>query len=117
MNPAKTLSNPRQTPIILLTLATALIHLVLLNILLVNSDMGISIPFILNGLGYMALLAAYYLPLPWVKEQRSLVRWAFIGFTAVTILLWVIMGSRNYVGYIDKLIEVALIVLLYLDRK
>jgi hypothetical protein len=94
--------------IILLTLFTAAVHLTL------------SFPdamFILNGLGYLGLLAALYLPLPVAKDNRRLVRWAFIGYTALTIVLWVFLGARNMGAYADKLGEVLLIVCLWLEGR
>ena len=94
--------------IIVLTLATALIHLQL------NFPDPV---FIMNGLGYLGLLAALYLPLPQVSRYRNLARWALIGFTALTIFLWVLFGARIPIGYIDKAIEIALIALLLLDAR
>ena len=94
--------------IIPLTLFTALVHLTL------------SFPdvmFILNGLGYLALLGALYLPLPVVKDNRRPVRWVFIGYTALTIVLWAIMGMRIPLAYVDKLAEVVLIVCLWMDGR
>ena len=99
---------PRQIGILLLGLATAGIHFSLLFP---------DVMFILNGLGYLALLAAYFLPLPFAKDNRGLVRWAFIAFTLVTILAWVFIGTRSTIGYVDKLIEVALVILLFLDGR
>ena len=100
-----------QVAIVLLTLATAFIHL---SLFFPNAL------FILNGLGYLALLAAYFLPLPFVKDNRSLVRWAFMGFTAVTILAWIAMGDKSWpggaLGYFAKLIELVLIFSLWRDR-
>ncbi len=103
--------SPAKIAIILLTIATAGIHFTLL------------FPdpiFILNGLGYLALLAAYFLPLPFAKDNLSLVRWAFIGYTAVTVLAWVVMGEKSWpagmMGYATKLIEVALLALLWRDK-
>lgn len=101
-----------QIGIIVLTLATAVIHAIVLNIMLP----GISIPFTLNGIGYVGLLALYFLPIAVARDNRDLVRWAFIGFTAVTILLWVAIGQRSFIGYLDKAIEVLLLVLLWMDR-
>ncbi len=92
--------------IVLLTLATAIIHLQL-----AFPDPG----FILNGLGYLALLAALYLPVPRLAHRRNVVRWVLIGYTALTILLWVVLGARTPIGYVDKAIEVALIALLLLE--
>ena len=92
--------------IAVLTLATALIHL----------QLNFPDPmFILNGLGYLALLAA--LLLPSLARYRRLVRWALIGYAAITILLWILLGARTPIGYIDKVIEVALISLLLLETR
>jgi hypothetical protein len=102
---------PLQIGIILLTLVTAAIHFTLLfpNVM-----------FILNALGYLTLLAAYFLPIPWAKNNHNLVRWAFIGFTLVTILAWVAIGDKSWpagaLGYFTKLVEVVLVVLLFMDR-
>jgi hypothetical protein len=94
--------------IVLLTLATALIHL----------QLAFPDPaFILNGLGYLTLLAALYLPVPRLARYRNVVRWVLVGFTALTIFLWVLLGARTPIGYVDKAIEVALIVLLLLEAR
>ncbi|CAN5585397.1 hypothetical protein BH24ACT22_BH24ACT22_07570 [soil metagenome] len=97
-----------QIGIVLLTLGTALIHLFL------------AFPnpvFILNGLGYLALLAALYLPIPQLTQYRRVTRWTLVGFTALTIFLWILFGARTPIGYADKLIEVALIVLLTVEGR
>jgi hypothetical protein len=60
------------------------------------------------------LTAAYFLPQ--LKAYRGKVRWVFIGFTAVTVIAWVAIGERNALGYITKVIELALIALLWIDR-
>jgi hypothetical protein len=94
--------------IVLLTLGTALIHL------------QIDFPdpvFILNGLGYLTLLAALYLPIPRIARYQTLVRLVLIGYAALTIFLWVLFGLRTPVGYIDKAIEVALIALLLVEAR
>ena len=97
-----------QGGIILLTVATAVIHFSLLFP---------DVLFILNGLGYLGLLAALYLPIPQLRNHRHLVRWVLLGYTALTVILWVIMGSRNLIGYVDKAIEIVLIVLLWLESR
>ena len=114
MNAQKSTFGLNQVLIILLALATALIHLVLLNMLIGKVD----VLFTLNGLGFLGLLAAYLLPLPFAKDNRGLVRWALIGFTLVTILAYLIMG-RPYMplGIATKVIEAALIVFLLLDGR
>jgi hypothetical protein len=99
---------PMQWGIILLTVATAVIHFSLL------------FPdalFILNGLGYLGLLAALYLPISQLKSHRRLVRWVLLGYTALTVIPWVIMGSRILIGYVDKAIEIVLIILLWLESR
>ena len=101
-----------QIGIIILTLATALIHFSLLFP---------DIMFILNGLGYLALLAAYFLPIDIARKNHNLVRWLFILYTAVTIIAWVMIGDKSWpagaFGYVTKLIEVILIVLLVVDGR
>lgn len=99
---------PVQIGIIVLTLATALIHIVL------------AIPqrllmFYLNGVGYVALLVALFAPpLP---PFRRLTRWTLLGYAALTVLLWVRLGERSLTAYIDKLIEVALIGMLWVEER
>ena len=117
MNQAKTQMNPRKIGIIGLTIATALIHIALAFYAIRLGDMTTLIMFLLNGVGYLVLLAAYFLPLPLARDYPKLVRWAFIAFTAVTILGWVAIGSRNPVGYVDKVIELVLIILLLTDKE
>jgi len=95
--------------VIVLTVGTALIHLYL-------GLQGFPL-FILNGLGYLALLAALTLPIPRISDYRSLTRWVLAGYTTLTILLWILVGARNSIGYADKIIELALIVLLVLEAR
>jgi hypothetical protein len=99
---------PLQFGVILLTFATAIIHLAL-------GIPNMMVMFILNGIGYIVLVIALYLPA--LKKQQSWIRWALIAFTAVTILGWVFVGARTTIAYADKLIEVALIVMLLLDGR
>lgn len=97
-----------QIGIIVLTLCTALIHL----------QLNFPDPmFILNGLGYLALLAALYLPISQLQDYWHLVRWTLVGYTALTIFLWILFGARTPIGYIDKLVEVALILLLLIESR
>jgi hypothetical protein len=103
--------------IFLLTLATAIIHLYLA--LTAMSFMGFNFGvmlFILNGLGYLALLAALQLPIPQLARFRSAARWALVGFAALTIVLFFVMAPEyTIIGYVDKAIEVTLIALLLAD--
>ena len=115
MNNSRPALGPLQYAVIVLTVLTALLHLVL--------GMGffqdmLGKLFVLNGLGYLALLAALYF-LPQFAGQRSLVRWALMAFTAVTIVAWLVMNGdfSDMTGLATKAIEVALIVVLYLDSR
>jgi hypothetical protein len=102
---------PIQIAIVLLTVATAVIHLAL------------GIPnnltmFILNGIGYLVLLVALYLPQ--LRAYQNYTRWVLIAYTAVTILAWAVITSFDLtdpIAVITKLIEVALIVCLFLERR
>jgi hypothetical protein len=101
-----------QIGIVVLTLITAVVHFTLL------------FPdpvFILNSLAYLALLAAYFLPVPIARDNRRLVRWVYMGFVAVTILAWVAIGDKSWpagaLGYFTKVIELVLIALLWNDRR
>ncbi|MGH3148375.1 MAG: hypothetical protein ACRDTR_21545 [Rubrobacter sp.] len=101
--------NTLRVGVIVLALGTAAIHLYL----------GLSgLPlFVLNGLGYLALVTALYLPVPQLTRYRSAVRWVLVGYTALTIVLWILVGARTPLGYADKLIEVALITLLLIESR
>ncbi|HVP20488.1 MAG TPA: hypothetical protein VMS73_01360 [Anaerolineaceae bacterium] len=97
--------------IIIITVITALVHLYLA----ITSN-PFDIVFFLNFLGYLALLAAYILPIPILKDYKGLVRWVFMAFVVVTIIAWILVGLRVWFAYIDKILEVALVVLLWFDK-
>ena len=100
-----------QIAIILLTLATALIHLTL------GIRFGMT-QFILNGIGYLGLLVALFLPQ--LRQYQNYIRWALMGFAAVTILAWAFITGfdlTNPLAVITKLIEIVLIVCLFLDGR
>ena len=94
--------------IVALTLATAYIHSTLGGLL-----------FTLNALGYVALaialVGAFLIPITIVQQLRWLPRVALIGYAALTIIGWLVMGPRYEMAYLSKVIEVALIALLVID--
>jgi hypothetical protein len=98
--------------IAILTLITAAVHLVFLNVSLGTIDPT----FTLNGIGYLTLLVLYFLPQ--LQARHSLIRWVYMGFAAVTILAWIALGVKTWpggaLGYITKLVEIGLIVLLWI---
>ena len=104
----------RQYAIIALTLATAVIHLILGFM----SGGAFGAVFILNGLGYIVLLVALYF-VPQLVAQRSMIRYALLLFTAVTFILYFAFNWPDIwspMGLIDKAIELVLIILLWMDR-
>lgn len=98
--------------IVVLTLFTAMIHLYL------GLSSGLP-PFVLNGLGYLALLAALYLPVPQLVSYQNVVRWVLVGYAALTIVLWLVItgGASTAIGYVDKVAELLLIVLLLTEAR
>jgi len=102
--------------IIIFCLATAFLHLSLL------SKMGLD-PIALNGLGYLALLGAYFLPISFFQQRHKLAWWALVGYTLLTIVLWIILGDKQFVpgtsaaiGYYAKAAEVFLLAFLWADK-
>ena len=113
MQVTATRTNSSRITLIILTVITALIHFER-----AIEDPDIRILFILNGLGYFALLAGFYLPA--FQRFHKAIRWIFIGYTAVTILLyfvWVAMSGEWTIplGPLAKLVEAAMIVLILRD--
>ena len=106
---SRSANDPLRIGVIVLTIVTALIHIYL-------GLKGFPL-FILNGLGYLGLLAALTLPIPRLSGYRNLTRWVLVGYAALTILLWILVGARNSIGYTDKIIEVCLIVVLLIDAR
>ncbi len=97
-----------QWTIVILTVFTAGVHIWL----------GLTFPdnvFLLNGLGYLALTALLFLPLPALARYHNLVRWVLIGYTLVTVVAWYFIGVRSTIAYVDKAVELVLIVCLTLD--
>ena len=108
MEPVNSKIGPLQIGIILLTTATALMHFVL-----IFPDFL----FILNAVGYMVLLAALYLPIAPLARFRPVIRWLLMGYTALTVGIWLVIGQRDLYAYINKIIEVVLIVLLWVESR
>ena len=91
-----------------LTLATAYIHLGLGGVL-----------FTLNGLGYLGLAGLIVIgaaaPAPIVKRFSWFPRVALMGYAAMTIAGYLVMGPYFTLGWIAKGIEVTLIAVVALD--
>ncbi|MGI8828931.1 MAG: hypothetical protein ACR2I5_04045 [Candidatus Limnocylindria bacterium] len=96
------------TAIVALTLATAWIHLGLGGLL-----------FTLNGLGYAGLAGLIVIgaaaPFALVQRFSWFPRFALVGYTAMTIAGYLVIGPYFPLGFITKGIEVALIALVIVD--
>ena len=91
--------------IIVLAVITAVIHLTRVPFT--------GIPFLLNAVGFLVLAAAVVFEFPFLSGRRSLVQYALMGFTVVTILAWVAIGDKSLpdglTGYIAKIDELLLL--------
>jgi threonine/homoserine efflux transporter RhtA len=75
--------------------------------------------FSANAAGYVALTVALYHPHPVLRRYRRAVRWALIGFAALTVLACFALaqGHVDAFGVADKLIEGLLIALLVVEDR
>jgi hypothetical protein len=73
--------------------------------------------FLINGIGYLVLGGALYLPA--LSQYRAIVRWLLIIFAATTFVLYfLINGFRlSPIVVIDKIAELSLIALLFIDGR
>ena len=119
----------RHYAIILLVVATALVHFAAALDRQLFPE-GPDPVFILNGLGYLGLLGAYFLPIPFLQSRHRLVWWALFIYVIVTIVAWLVIWvgmnvianhvpffSRDSIyGVPAKIMEVILLFLLWRDK-
>src|SRR5512139_1200231 len=119
----------KQIGIIVLALITAVAHLAAAFDKQLFPE-GPDPLFILNGLGYLGLLGAYFLPIPFFQQRHELIRRGFILYAFITIAAWIFIWVIQYViiqgvpffsrdsiyGVPAKIAELLLIWLLYSDR-
>lgn len=102
----------QQIVIIVITLITALVHLALFR--------AGGVIMLLNGLGYLGLLLAYFVKFDFLPIQRSWIRWAFIAYTAVTFIAyfatWRMDSFSNPMGLVTKFLELVLIFMLFRQK-
>ncbi len=86
--------------------------------------------FTLNGLGYLGLLGAYFLPIPFFQKQHKIVWWVLFVYVILTILAWLIIwvgmnviaqgtpffSHDSLYGVPAKISEIILLVLLWQDK-
>jgi hypothetical protein len=119
MNQAKSQSAFLSVGIVLLTLFTAGCHLYL-GVNGLRRPLSIfTVLFLLNGLGYLTLLAALTLPIPRLSGYRHVVRRALAGYAALTVVTWVTLVITIHFGaiplaYVTKVVELTLIFVLWL---
>jgi hypothetical protein len=118
----------KQSGIVLLTVFTAILHLAAAfdKVLFPSPDPL----FILNGLGYLGLLGAYFLPIKFFQDRHKLVWQVLFGYIILTIAAWVFIWVIQYViiqgqpffghdsiyGVPAKIAEVILLSLLWSDK-
>jgi hypothetical protein len=104
--------------IAILTIITAAIHLFLgITGLGDGQDTTLDVLFILNGLGYLALLAALLGWLPVLGTRPGLTHILYIGFTALTFILFFVMNPIDHLDAVSipaKAAEALLIIALVL---
>lgn len=73
--------------------------------------------FLLNAVGYLGLVALYWISSGWMAAWRWLVDLVMIVYTLLSIVGWLQVGGPNPhgLGYLSKGIEAVLIVLLIVD--
>jgi len=103
-----------RSSIILLTLITAAIHLIFLNIGIYREKGSIDLLFTLNGLGYLGFLGALLYNIP--AGRQRLVHYAFMAFALVTIVAWLVINGDfgDPLGVFTKAVEVLLVVFLWM---
>jgi hypothetical protein len=86
--------------------------------------------FILNGLGYLGLLGAYFLPISFFQQKHKLVWSGLFGFAILTIVAWLVIwvgfsvirdgfpffSHDSIYGIPAKFAELALLALLWADK-
>jgi hypothetical protein len=115
----------RRTLIIILTLITAGIHVYFYTtgpgFTLTGPDKLFTL-FLLNAIGYLGFLGLLYLPIGLPNSFHRLVRPLFIGYTILTILLYVIISWTSGIwsvplAPIAKLAELILVWQLWAEGK
>jgi hypothetical protein len=121
--------NNKQIGIVVLVIFTALLHLAAAfdKVLFPSSPDPL---FILNGLGFLGLLGAYFLPIKFFQDRHKLVWQGLFGYIILTIAAWVfiwviqyvIIGGEPFFGHDSiygvpaKIAEAALLWLLWSEK-
>lgn len=102
--------------IIASSLATAILHI------MCYPYFGWLDSIVLNGFGSIALLLAYFLPMSFFQRLRPITYWTIVGYTLLTIVLWLFLGDKifnfsttSWIGYFAKMAEVFLLIFMGYD--
>jgi hypothetical protein len=99
-----------QVAITVCTLAPALIRIYAVT----QPDGDFRFWFLLNGLGYLGLLTAFFLPR--FASRHHKISFLLMGYALFTILLWLVLGRPDgLVGYVTNAIELVLAVLAFYE--
>ncbi len=99
-----------QIGIVVLTLITALFHLHLAT----NPTEDLRLWFLLNGIGYIVLLVALYLPQ--LAYYQRFVRYLLMAYALATIICWFILARPYDIHDVPiKIDEMALLCLLFVE--
>ncbi len=122
--------NTKQTIILIAGLITAFLHIGAAFNKVLFPD-GPDILFTLNGLGYLGLLGAYFLPIQFFQDKHKLVWQVLFGYVIVTILAWLLIWvgfsvirdgqpffavPESYYGIPSKIVEVIMLWLLWSEK-
>ena len=106
----------RHYGIIITGLTTAFLHISL------YPDFGRLDWVVLNGFGTIALLLAYFLPIPFFQKRHYIVYRTLLGYVFLTILLWLIFGDKTFqlattaaIGFYAKTAELLLLAFMWSD--
>lgn len=122
--------NTKRTIILIAGLVTAFLHFGAAFNKALFPD-GPDILFTLNGLGYLGLLGAYFLPIQFFQDKHKLVWQVLFGYVIVTILAWLLIWvgfsvirdgqpffavPESYYGIPSKIVEVIMLWLLWSEK-
>jgi hypothetical protein len=119
----------KQYAIVLSAIFTAILHLVAAFDKTLFPDSPDPL-FILNGLGYLGLLGAYFLPIKFFQDRHKLVWQVLFGYAILTIVAWLVIwvgfsvirdgipffSHDSIYGVPAKIAEIALLGLLWSEK-
>ena len=100
--------------VVLLTIATAVIHFSLVPAEFSKGATGYGTLFILTGLGYLVALSILYVPL--FSKIRLLGMTLLVGIAVAAIVAYISLGYFDTLGWVTKAIEVTLLLAVGVER-